>query len=133
MLIKNNPIPLESFVKFREAVGWPKPDENAAETALRNSLYSVVAIENGNVIGFGRIVGDGGLYFYIQDVIVHPDHQGEGVGKALMAELLRFVRAHAQRGTFVGLMAAKGRASFYEAFGFRARDTDAPGMYMTVE
>ncbi len=35
-------------------------------------------------------------------------------------------------GAFVGLMAAKGLEKYYEQFGFKARDKDAPGMYQVI-
>lgn len=85
------------------------------------------------MIGIGRIIGDGGLYFYIQDLIILPDFRGKGVGKTLMNELMKYIRANAQPGAFVALMAAKGLEKYYESFGFKARDKDAPGMYMVIE
>jgi len=100
---------------------------------LQNSLFSVVAVEDDKVVGFGRIVGDGGLYYYIQDVMVHPEFQGKGLGRSLMKALMDYIRTHARAGAFVGLMAAKGLESYYEAFGFRARDKDAPGMVRVIE
>lgn len=128
MRITNRSLSAQEFLNLRAAVGWPESDEESTRTALLNSLCSVVAEENEAVIGFGRVIGDGGLYFYVQDVIVHPDHQGKGVGTALMAALLDFIGSAARRGAFIGLMAASGRSAFYERFGFRMRSPDAPGM-----
>ena len=133
MHIENRSVSVAEFIKLREAVGWPKSDEKATETALKNSLCSAGAVENGKVIGFGRVVGDNGLYFYIQDIIVRPERQGKGVGKALMDALLQYIKIHAGPGSFVGLMAAKGRAGYYEQFGFKVRDPDAPGMYLQID
>ena len=101
--------------------------------ALKNSLFSVVAMKNNKVVGIGRVVGDGGLYFYIQDLIVHPAFQNEGLGNSLMKELMDYIRANAKSGAFVGLMAAKGLEKYYELFGFKARDKDAPGMYQVIK
>ena len=75
------------YMRLRNLVGWWEVDENSTGKALENSLFSVVAIEHGDVIGLGRIVGDGGLYFYIQDLIVHPEFQGKGLGK--LSKVLR--------------------------------------------
>ncbi len=55
-------------------------DEESIDTALKHSLFSVIASEDDIVIGSGRIVGDGGLYFYIQDLIVDPKYRNRGVG-----------------------------------------------------
>jgi ribosomal protein S18 acetylase RimI-like enzyme len=121
------------YTRLRNLVGWWEVDENATGKALENSLFSVVAIEYGDVIGLGRIVGDGGLYFYIQDLIVHPEFQAKSLGKILMKELMIYITAKAKSGAFVGLMAAKGLEKYYEQFGFKARDKDAPGMYLIIK
>ena len=121
------------YTRLRNLVGWWEVDENATGKALENSLFSVVSTEHGTVIGLGRIVGDGGLYFYIQDLIVHPEFQAKGLGKILMKELMSYITAKAKSGAFVGLMAAKGLEKYYEQFGFKARDKDAPGMYLIIK
>ncbi len=121
------------YKELRASVGWWKTDEDATEAALSNSLFCVVAIENNNIVGIGRIIGDGGLYFYIQDLIVHPEFQGKGFGKQLMGDLMSYIKANAKSGAFIGLMAAKGLEKYYKSFGFKARNHDSPGMYQVIE
>ena len=120
------------YNKLRGLVGWWETDRTATDIAMRNSLFSVVCIERGSVIGLGRIIGDG-LYFYIQDLIIHPDYQSKGLGKTLMKELMGYISTNAKAGTFVGLMAAKGLEKYYKQFGFKARDEQAPGMYQIIK
>ena len=124
---------ITEYKKLRASVGWWKTDENATQEALSNSLFSVVAMENNSIVGVGRIIGDGGLYFYIQDLIVHPEFQGKGFGKQLMGELMSYIKANAKSGAFIGLMAAKGLEKYYKLFGFKARNQDAPGMYQIIK
>ena len=124
---------VSEYRKLRGLVGWWKTDENAIGLALKNSLFSVVAVEHYTVIGFGRVIGDRGLYFYIQDLIIHPDFQAKGLGKSLMKELMGYITSNAKSGAFVGIMAAKGLEKYYERFGFKARDEDAPGMYQVIK
>ena len=124
---------LSEYKKLRGLVGWWKTDKNSTDKALKNSLFSAVAVNQNTVIGFGRIIGDGGLYFYIQDLIVHPEFQNKGFGKSLMKELMGYITANAKSGAFVGLMAAKGLEKYYKSFGFKTRDDDAPGMYQIIK
>ena len=124
---------ISEYKQLRAFVGWWDVDEGAAETALDNSLFSVVAVEKGELFGFGRIVGDGGLYFYIQDLIIHPEFQKLGIGKQVMGELMSYIRTNAKPGAFIGLMAAKGLEKYYESFEFKARDENAPGMYQIIQ
>ncbi len=82
-LRKRNPA-LNEYKSLRNSIGWWDTDSDETYKALNNSLFSVVALENNEVVGIARVIGDGGLYFYIQDLIVNHDYQNNGVGKALM-------------------------------------------------
>jgi len=124
---------VSEYKKLRGLVGCWETVETAIDVALKNSLFSVVAVEHDTVIGFGRVIGDGGLYFYIQDLIIHPDYQAKGLGKSLMKELMGYIMSSATSGSFVGLMAAKGLEKYYDRLGFKARDEDAPGMYQIIK
>jgi ribosomal protein S18 acetylase RimI-like enzyme len=84
------------------------------------------------VVGCGRVIGDGGIYFYIQDIIVLPEFQGKGIGRRIMDAVMEYLKAHARDGAFVGLMAAKGVSKFYERYGFKERPSDAPGMFLVM-
>ena len=120
---------VEEYHKLREAVGFRSLDPEATEIGLRNSLFSVCVIFENKVIGCGRVVGDGGIYFYIQDMIVLPEFQGKGIGKRIMGAIMDYLKAHAHPNAFVGLMAAKGVSKFYERYGFTERPSDRPGMF----
>ena len=71
-----------------------------------------------------RMIGDLGLCYYIKDVVVHPDHQGRGIGSMLMNELLGFIRSHGVPDTaiFTELCAMPDKIPFYEKFGFSANE-----------
>jgi GNAT superfamily N-acetyltransferase len=79
-----------------------------------------------------RIVGDGGMVFYIQDVIVIPEYQQQGIGARMMEKIMNYIRAYASINSVIGLMAAKGVEPFYEKFGFVARPNDRYGSGMTI-
>jgi GNAT superfamily N-acetyltransferase len=90
------------------------------------------AYEDGRLIGMGRVVGDGAVICYVQDLIVLPDYQGHGVGSMVLKALTEYVKSITEPGTemMFGLMCAKGREQFHEKHGFIARPTSAlgPGM-----
>jgi len=86
-IINKNPTP-DEFNRFRECVGWDKIPDKLVEIGLRNSLISVCAYSNKELIGFGRIVGDDAIYFYVQDMIVNQPFQNKRVGKLIMNKLM---------------------------------------------
>ena len=128
ILVERSPT-VEEYHKLCEAVGWEHVDVEATETGLRNALFSVCVIYGDKVIGCGRVVGDGGIYFYVQDVIVLPEFQGKGLGRRIMDAVMSYLDSHADPNAFFGLMAAKGVSRFYEKYGFTERPPGRPGMF----
>lgn len=126
--IKERRPTISEYLGLRSSVGWHALPKTAAELGLANSLYAVCAVRKGEVIGCGRITGDNGIYFYIQDLIIQPEYQHQGVGSQLMVRLMDYIDGQAQTGAFIGLMAAPRLERFYGRFGFALFPEDSPGM-----
>lgn len=129
---RENCLSPENFIRLRIAVGRVATPLPQAETALQASLYNVTAFCEEKAVGMGRLVGDGAMYWYIQDMAVLPEYQGKGIGKNIVKRLLQYIYLHTSAGTFttVGLMAAKGREGFYKKLGFEMRPDDHSGAGM---
>lgn len=120
----------DEYRRLRREVGWEEVDPQAVAAGLEGALFSVcIESPEGEILGCARVVGDGGIYFYLQDIIVRPSYQGRGLGKRLMDATMDYVSAHARENSFVGLMAADGVAAFYRRYGFEDRPPGRPGMY----
>jgi hypothetical protein len=66
---------VEEYDVLIRAVGWAKyTNVEAVATALQNTLYAVVAVEGDRIVGMARVVGDGVMFFYVQDVVVIPEY-----------------------------------------------------------
>ncbi len=130
--IEENCLDLNTYLSLRASVGWKVLSEEQAIRALRNSIYTVVAYIDDKVVGMGRMVGDGAVICYIQDLVVHPAYQRLGVGEGLMQKLIAHAESLRLPDTelMLCLMCAKGRESFYTKYGFIARPTEklGPGM-----
>jgi GNAT superfamily N-acetyltransferase len=118
----------DEYNDLRAAAGWRTFAPPQAAAGLRGSLYCLCARSDGRLVGMGRVVGDGAICFYLQDVLVRPEFQGRGIGSALVSGLLKYLRQRADGEAIVRLMAAPGAAKFYERFGFLPRPADGPGM-----
>lgn len=72
------------------AVGWTAYTEDlpALERGFQNSLLVLAAYADGELIGLIRAVGDGATVVFVQDLLVAPQKQRQGVGTALLKAVL---------------------------------------------
>lgn len=116
----DNGLTAEDFIRLKVATGFLNRPLEQVERALNNGLFNVAAVCDGKVIGMGRLVGDGAMYWYLQEIIVLPEFQGQGIGKRIVNRLIEYVQSTSIPGTGVevGLTAVKGKEPFYEKLGF---------------
>ena len=125
--VERPPTPAE-YQQLRGSTGWCLVDNETVGRALGTGLFAATALRKGTAVGCVRVVGDGALYFYIQDLIVLPEHRGQGIGTRLMDWVMTWLEEHARPNSFVGLMASADHAGFYLRYGFTPRPDNAPGM-----
>lgn len=111
----------EEYNTLRKSAGWTFYDEQSASEGLEGSLYTVSLREDGAIVAFGRVVGDGRITFYIQDVIVVPDKRSHGYARIVMEHIMDYLGGVAAPGAVVGLMSSKGVENLYRKFGFIER------------
>ena len=89
---------IEEYTKFKAdeilqlytQVGWTAYTEDmpALERGYKNSLLVLAAYENGELLGIVRVVGDGTTIVLVQDILVYPARQRQGIGTALLKAVL---------------------------------------------
>ena len=84
------------------------------ETVFTNSRFRCFVRDGRRLVAVGRALADGADCSYICDVAVLPSHQGTGLGKAVVQELVRLSQGHKK----VILYAVPGKESFYRKLGF---------------
>ena len=94
-------------------LGEKKPAD--LKVVFSNSLFKCFVYEGSKLIGAGRALADGMDCSYICDIAVHPDHQGVGLGKDLVAKLVSLSKGHKK----IILYAVAGKEPFYRKLGFR--------------
>ncbi len=120
MNYKENTLCYEEYCKLRESVGWINFSRTQTEKSLQNSLYTVAAEEDNQVVGMGRLIGDG-VYYMIVDIVVQPAYQQMGIGSKILNMIIEYVDSATPGGgrSSIQLIAEKGKETFYESRGFK--------------
>lgn len=111
------------ILNLYQKVGWTNYTDNPTmlENAYRNSLKIYGAYDDEKLIGIIRAVGDGYSIVYIQDILVLPEYQRQGIGKALLEKVLETYK-HVYQKTLMTDNTEK-TIQFYKSAGFMM-DTD---------
>ncbi|RDY69716.1 GNAT family N-acetyltransferase [Lysobacter soli] len=108
----------DDYCRLRADAGMAPRTLDAAQRGLPNTLYGVSLLLDGEVVGMGRVIGDGGCFFVVVDIAVAPALQGQGLGKRIMAALDDWLRANAPPSAVVSLAADGDAKHLYAKFGF---------------
>lgn len=136
MEVKVNTLTPELFLDLYTSVGWEAPVIQQVEEALKNTLATFTAYENNHAVGMVRLIGDGGMSFYIKDFAVIPSFQSKGAGTILMESIERYIKENIDENWAVSLelISTKEAVEFYKKKGFEERpcEWDGPGMFKMI-
>ena len=117
-----------TYQHLRVAAGMSAKSTAAAAKGLPNSLFAVQVLLGDEVVGMGRIIGDGGCFFQVTDIAVLPAHQGKGLGKRIMREIMQFIETDVPQSAYVSLIADGQAQELYAQFGFKHTAPVSVGM-----
>lgn len=86
----------------------------ALRTVFANSMFKCFVYLDDRLVGAGRAIADGLDCAYLADIAVHPDHQGKGLGRAIIDRLVAMAKGHKK----IILYANPGTEGFYISLGF---------------
>ncbi len=136
MEVKINTLTPELFLDLYTSVGWEAPCVEQVKKALSNTVATFTAYDKKQPIGMVRLLGDGGMSFYIKDFAVIPAYQAMGVGTLLIECLEKYIRDNISREWKVSLelISTKDALPFYKKKGFEERpcEWDGPGMFKMI-
>ncbi|MEO0536620.1 MAG: GNAT family N-acetyltransferase [Cyanobacteria bacterium P01_A01_bin.123] len=120
-------IAIEQILLLYESNGWSSAQKpQVLHQALLNSHGLVSAWDGEKLVGIGNAISDGFLVVYYPHLLIHPDYQGQGIGKRIM-EILK--QRYAGRHMHM-LVADHDAIAFYEKCGFtRAGKTEPMWIY----
>ena len=124
---KASPPPLDDYVNLRIVTGLTPKTAEQGRRALAGSWCTCHIIREGQsgaqVVGMGRIIGDGGWYFHVADMAVHPDHQKKGLGDFILGKLIERIEAEAPDTPYINLIADPPGVKLYARHGFEETST----------
>ncbi|CAF9923573.1 MAG: hypothetical protein HETSPECPRED_005370 [Heterodermia speciosa] len=142
----------EAYNALRLACGLDPFTLAAATLGLPNSLFTIVLLyhlpesshsdtndppasestprktSESEIIGMGRVTGDGGCFYQVTDICVLPSHRGKGLAKVIMAEIEKWLKGNVPETGLVALLADGEAYRLYEQFGFRLSAPASLGM-----
>ena len=124
------------FLEIYTAVGWEPPCREQVAAALERTLATFTAYDGDHPVGMVRLLGDGGMSFYMKDFAVLPGCQREGVGRFLMNAVESYIRrtVNPEWTVSLELISTREASGFYRKMGFEERPCawDGPGMFKMI-
>ncbi|KAH8157776.1 hypothetical protein CIB48_g10473 [Xylaria polymorpha] len=127
---------VEDYLHIRKSCLSAKNAEQAS-AAFKGSWYGVYMAEETaptKAVAMGRVIGDGGWYFVIADMMTLPEHQRKGLADVVLKKLLARVKSHAATGkAHVLLSADPPGVKLYQNNGFRIMGPQETGMGLFID
>ncbi len=109
---------ITTYRSLRTRSGLSGKTETAAARGLPGTLFAVQVLCGEEVVGMGRVIGDGGCFYQVCDIAVLPEHQGRGLGKRIMQAISDYIDSEAPESAYVSLIADGKAQDLYAQFGF---------------
>lgn len=125
----------ETYIKLRVESGLSSKTKEAAEIGLANSLCTIALVITGTdeIIGMGRLIGDGGCHCQVADICVLPSYQGKGLSKLIMQKIEDYIDQHIPDSCYINLIADGTAYKLYEKYRFKAVYPASRGMGYVVK
>ena len=118
----------EQHQALRVKAGMPRRSDRGTVKGLQNTLYGICLYVDDEIVGMGRVVGDGGMVFHLVDIVVDPECQGLGLGKLIMKHLMDWILQEADETAIISLIADIPADGLYRQFGFDYSRPESVGM-----
>ena len=112
---ENQPVPAVQLADLRESVGWNRMEACYRDPRMVSSCH-IACYDGDRLVGFVDTVSNGVTDAYIQDLIVHPEYQGQGIGTELMNRAIAMLKE--KRIFMISVLYEEKLRGFYKRFGF---------------
>lgn len=118
----------QDYVSLRLRSGMGDKDLNRSQIALKNSLFTVCLYDKEELIGFGRVVGDGGITYIVSDIMVDKKYQRRGYADQIMKAIDIYFEENTHDDSYICLIANKPADLLYKKHKFEYLSENRCGM-----
>ena len=127
-VIYSNNLSVQDYCRLRKSVDFYDIPEEHVKRALDRSDFITAATVNNVAVGMARIIEDG-TQVLVMDVVVDPEYQGNGIGRALMEQIRAYIESTDYDRMIVNLITDETKIAFYEKLGYQKEE----GMRLWLE
>jgi GNAT superfamily N-acetyltransferase len=126
-IVEDDRVAVAEYRMLREVVGWDavRAGEDELQTALDRTWNVTARSADGRLVALARVLDDGALYASVWDMMVVPELQRRGVGRALFDRVIARVGGR----NLVSLVATPAGKELYRSTGFSQESRGAVGMF----
>ena len=128
-ITKERSVSIDDVLHLYQAVGWTNytNQPQMLEQSLAHSLATYLARDGEEIVGVVRLIGDGFSSVFVQDLIVLPSYQRQGIGSSMMKQALADYKDAYQ--VQLATEQTEKTLKFYRSLGFETLSTyDCTGM-----
>lgn len=123
----------QDYVSLRMRSGMGNKNLKRSQIALTNSLFTVSLYDKEKLIGFGRVVGDGGITYVVSDIMVDKEYQRKGYAEQIMKAIDEYLDDNTHDDSYVCLIADYPADLLYHKHQFEYLPENKCGMLRNQE
>ncbi len=118
----------QDYISLRLRAGMNHKDLDRTKIALKNSLFTVSLYDKEKLIGFGRVVGDGGITYVVSDIMVDKEYWRRGYAEQIMKAIDSYFEENSHEDSYICLIANRPADLLYHKHHFEYLPDDKCGM-----
>ncbi len=118
----------QDYVNLRLRSGMGNKDLKRSQIALENSLFTASIYDEEKLVGFGRVVGDGGITYVVSDIMVDETYRRKGFAERIMDAIDQYFEKNTHEDSYICLIANRPADSLYNKHKFEYLSEDKCGM-----
>ena len=118
----------QDYVNLRLRSGMGNKDIKRSQIALENSLFTASIYDEEKLVGFGRVVGDGGITYVVSDIMVDETYRRKGFAERIMDAIDQYFEKNTHEDSYICLIANRPADSLYNKHKFEYLSEDKCGM-----